>query len=635
MLNVVCVNAGDYQGLGVEYVNTLFDSVRRNLPEGFPGRFIVFTDQSEGYDLGIEVRPLPGNLTGWWNKLYLFKPGLFGEDDRIVYLDLSCVITGRLDRLMDYDGHFSILRDFYFPEGLQSSVMAWPAGFGAEIWESYELAGFPSDDLGGDQVWIEKTQMDAVRLQDVLPDFFASHKLLSGIPEKAAVVVFHGHPKPHESGGWVDMVWKKGGLMQADLIEICNTEREKVLDNVRSAIKRCLPWFDFGYDTKSEPVCIVGSGPSLPRNLGRLRGEIWSMNGSHDFLLSHGIQPTAHFMLDARPENVAFVRNPQKATKYYVASQCAPEVFDALNGFDVTVFHCKTDGVLELVKDTKDKTVSLLGGGSTVGMKAMDIASLFGYREIQLYGMDSCYEGNSHHAFPQSMNDGERIVDVFYVDRSFKCAPWMSGQANDFIDFLMRYTGVVKVAGDGLLAHIAKTGVPESAADTRAREILSRVGDKAKGAEIGVFAADLSERLLNKGLELILVDSWESGTYRNTRDFHSRLSKEEQEGFYEMTKERVKFANGRARIIRKRSVDAAKFIEDGSLDFVFIDADHSYEGCRDDIEAWAPKVKKGGWISGHDYDNPVTDDGVKQAVSEFAKGKSVELGDNFTWFIRR
>jgi predicted O-methyltransferase YrrM len=73
------------------------------------------------------------------------------------------------------------------------------------------------------------------------------------------------------------------------------------------------------------------------------------------------------------------------------------------------------------------------------------------------------------------------------------------------------------------------------------------------------------------------------------------------------------------------------------LDFVFIDADHSYEGCKADIEAWFPKVKPGGLLSGHDYDNPdFPEFGVKRAVDEFAArhGHSVELGDNLTWFIR-
>lgn len=635
MLNVVTVNAGNYQGQGVHYTNVLFDSVRRNLPEGFPGRFIVFTDNQDGYDEGIEVRALPVGLKGWFNKLWLFS-GQFEAGDRVLYMDLSCVITGRLDKLCSYDGPFAILRDFYYPQGLQSSVMAWPAWFGAHIWESYEAAGCPKDDPGGDQVWIERTEMEAVRLQDEFPDFFASYKLLHGIPDKAAVVVFHGNPKPHEAGDWVDLVWKKDGLMRAELDTICNTLKEAVLSNVRSCIKRDLPWFEYDHSRKEGIVSICASGPSLAKNLGRVRGEVWAVNGSHDFLLSHGIQPKAHFLLDARPENVAFVRNPQKGTKYYVASQCDPAVFDALEGFDVTVFHNFSDGMEELLKDYVGKPAYLLGGGTTVGMKAMTIADLLGYREIHLHGMDSCYQGSEHHAFPQSLNDGERVVDVFYEGKLFKCAPWMSNQATDFIEFLMRYTGTVRVSGDGLLAYIAGVGVPESAADIRAREILTRVGPEAKGAEIGVFAADLSERLLNAGMSLIMVDSWEQqGTYQGTRDFHASLNQDQQDSFYEMSKNRVGFANGRARIIRKRSVEAAKDIEDCSLDFVFIDADHSYEGCKADIEAWAPKVREGGWISGHDYDNPGTDMGVKQAVSEFAKGKSVELGDNFTWFIRR
>ena len=90
--------------------------------------------------------------------------------------------------------------------------------------------------------------------------------------------------------------------------------------------------------------------------------------------------------------------------------------------------------------------------------------------------------------------------------------------------------------------------------------------------------------------------------------------------------------------MRARSVEAAKAITDGSLDFVFIDADHSYEGCKADIEAWLPKVKPRGFIGGHDYDNaefPMF--GVKRAVDELAAslGQTVDLGDNFTWFLRK
>ena len=51
--------------------------------------------------------------------------------------------------------------------------------------------------------------------------------------------------------------------------------------------------------------------------------------------------------------------------------------------------------------------------------------------------------------------------------------------------------------------------------------------------------------------------------------------------------------------IRKDSAEAARDIPDKSVDMVFIDADHSYEGCKRDIETWLPKARK--IICGHDY----------------------------------
>jgi predicted O-methyltransferase YrrM len=65
--------------------------------------------------------------------------------------------------------------------------------------------------------------------------------------------------------------------------------------------------------------------------------------------------------------------------------------------------------------------------------------------------------------------------------------------------------------------------------------------------------------------------------------------------------------------IKSISWDAANLFKDNSIDFVFIDADHSYESVTKDINSWLPKIKKGGIISGHDY---FTSPGVKSAVDE-------------------
>jgi predicted O-methyltransferase YrrM len=85
----------------------------------------------------------------------------------------------------------------------------------------------------------------------------------------------------------------------------------------------------------------------------------------------------------------------------------------------------------------------------------------------------------------------------------------------------------------------------------------------------------------------------------------------------------------RCRVLRMGSLEAADQFEDRSLDFVFIDADHTYEGCRADIEAWLPKLKLGGVICGHDYSEGFP--GVVRAVDEIF-GDIVET-QRLVWFV--
>lgn len=73
------------------------------------------------------------------------------------------------------------------------------------------------------------------------------------------------------------------------------------------------------------------------------------------------------------------------------------------------------------------------------------------------------------------------------------------------------------------------------------------------------------------------------------------------------------------------SLQASKLFENESLDFVFIDASHDYENVKADILAWMPKVKKGGILSGHDYNKHWP--GVIQAVDELIKDTKTIHGD--------
>lgn len=89
----------------------------------------------------------------------------------------------------------------------------------------------------------------------------------------------------------------------------------------------------------------------------------------------------------------------------------------------------------------------------------------------------------------------------------------------------------------------------------------------------------------------------------------------------------------RARLVTGDTVATAAEIPDGSLDFVFIDADHSYEAVRKDIDAWRWKVRNGGWLGGHDYSPKFP--GVIRAVDfVFGRTNVITLPGNI-WSVAR
>lgn len=72
----------------------------------------------------------------------------------------------------------------------------------------------------------------------------------------------------------------------------------------------------------------------------------------------------------------------------------------------------------------------------------------------------------------------------------------------------------------------------------------------------------------------------------------------------------------RVSFLEEDSVGCASRFDDDSVDLVFVDADHSEESVRSDLEAWVPKVRPGGVIAGHDYGSR-RHPGVTKAVDEF------------------
>ncbi len=169
--------------------------------------------------------------------------------------------------------------------------------------------------------------------------------------------------------------------------------------------------------------------------------------------------------------------------------------------------------------------------------------------------------------------------------------------------------------------------------------LLSRLPNNIRllGAEVGVLNGNTSHRILaaRKLLTLYMIDPWiapvKGSSYFISGDDNARKPAQAHEGAYRKTIERVKFAGNRAKIMRMFSHEAAPEIKNGSLDFVFIDGDHSYTGVSKDIKLWKSKVKKGGFLGFHDYAHPRLP-GVKKALDEAFNIKDLQFDDNRTVF---
>ena len=84
-----------------------------------------------------------------------------------------------------------------------------------------------------------------------------------------------------------------------------------------------------------------------------------------------------------------------------------------------------------------------------------------------------------------------------------------------------------------------------------------------------------------------------------------------------------------ATIIEQDGIESVKSFDDASIDLVMVDTNHHYEPTKEQVSIWLPKLKSGGIICGHDYND--TWPGLVQAVDEML-GKPQNLVDSFWWF---
>lgn len=226
-VNVVCIKWG--VRYPADYVNRLYNMVRRNTT--FPLRFFCFTENEQGLDPAIIVKPLPDLRGNPEEPIYAYRKeaGLCDDDlgglrgERVLFFDLDVIIVDNIDEFFTYPkgDDFVIIDDWNSPGHTvgQASCYSWRVGTLGYVKEYFEahpkevVAKFytASQEFLSDQVIRRNGCLNfwptgwccSFRF-DCLPPGPLRLFRTPQIPRGAKVVIFHGSPKPHEAlaGDW-------------------------------------------------------------------------------------------------------------------------------------------------------------------------------------------------------------------------------------------------------------------------------------------------------------------------------------------------------------------------------------------------------------------------------------------------
>ncbi len=223
--NVICVKWGTK--FGPEYVNRLYKMVEKNLT--IPHRFVCFTNEPEGINEGVEIRPFnmlddSGLPEKAWKKLSLFTDKLGDLEGRALFLDLDIVILRNIDEFFNVPGEFVIIKDWDFKNDIigNSSVFRFEVNKHKDIIDNFYKEGkdirkrykneqaFLSHQMYNKGIltyWDENWCVSFKR--NCLRKFPFNYFYEPKEPSEAKILVFHGRPNPNQAyNGFMG----KGGL---------------------------------------------------------------------------------------------------------------------------------------------------------------------------------------------------------------------------------------------------------------------------------------------------------------------------------------------------------------------------------------------------------------------------------------
>lgn len=181
---------------------------------------------------------------------------------------------------------------------------------------------------------------------------------------------------------------------------------------------------------KAETVSIVGFGPSLVDTWKDITRPCITVSGAHDFLVDKGVYPDFHAECDGREHKTKHLERPNGFTTYLIATICNPRVWEILDGCKVVTWHnANGKHIVNWIGENDPGTI-MVAGGSVVGMSAIHLAGLMGYRKFRLFGFDGNFRDGKRHAGPH-YGPPQKVIEREVCGRKWETTPQMSNAADE------------------------------------------------------------------------------------------------------------------------------------------------------------------------------------------------------------
>ncbi len=247
--------------------------------------------------------------------------------------------------------------------------------------------------------------------------------------------------------------------------------------NIEFAARLEVPHLDISRPRRGQFV-IVGGAPSSAFYEDDIRclkfqhrNCIVGLNWMHNWLIKRGVVPDACVLFEIDVEPTGVLDSPHPDVTYYVCSHCHKRTHKALRGFKTVLWHAMTDQPeITAAQSRCFPGEPLLSGGSTTLIRAIDVGRVLGFRNFELFGCDSSFDGPhsmTHvNGYPLEVHKvaGQLLPGRIKMGESgFWTMPYLLNQAEQFKQWCQanHSTFLMQVHGDNLLRHLHEQAYPE------------------------------------------------------------------------------------------------------------------------------------------------------------------------------